>query len=222
MQKLLTSRQVAQQLGVGVSSVKRWADEGKLEFVVTPGGHRRFRSTAAPAAAPAGRSSAAAIESGGHDAAVQRLITLSDRLRQIGEQWACGEITVADEHRESHAIAESLDRIRTPNQSGPLCILACPPGELHELPLRMVRLVLEWRGWRTELLGASTPWDALQEMVQRMKPDLVALSARERFHIPVEIDAQVVVGGSWARGPGKGVLRFRSVRAFDRWLAARN
>lgn len=202
-------------MGVGVSSVKRWADEGKLEFVMTPGGHRRFRS----AAAEPPRSDAPRLR--GTDR-IDALLKISDRLHQIGEQWACGEITVADEHRESHAIAESLDRMRTPNENGPLCILACPPEELHELPLRIVRLVLEWRGWRTDLLGASTPWDSLQHAVKTTRPELVALSARNPFLIPVRLDAQVVVGGSWARGPAKGPLRFRSVRAFDRWLAARD
>lgn len=215
MERMLTSAQKAREMGVGVSSVKRWADEGKLEFVMTPGGHRRFRSAAAePPLSDAPRPR-------GSDR-IDALLKISDRLHQIGEQWACGEITVADEHRESHAIAESLDRMRTPNENGPLCILACPPEELHELPLRIVRLVLEWRGWRTDLLGASTPWDSLQHAVKTMKPDLVALSARNPFLIPVRLDAQVVVGGSWARGPAKGPLRFRSVRAFDRWLAARD
>ena len=210
-ERFLTSTEKARELGVGVSSVKRWADEGKLEFVLTPGGHRRFRSAAAkpPLSYQSGDSVAA-------------LLNISDRLHRIGEQWACGEITVAEEHRQSHAIAESLDRMRTPNVDGPLCILACPPDELHELPLRMVRLVLEWRGWRTDFLGASTPWESLADAVRTTKPDLVALSARKPIAIPVDLGAQVVVGGSWARGPGKGVLRFRSVRAFDRWLGARD
>lgn len=213
-QRLLTSREKAQELRVTVSTVKRWADEGKLEFVVTPGGHRRFRSAAMQSPLSNKR-----VKSGDSVAALQ---TISDRLHEIGEEWACGRITVAEEHRESHAIAESLDRMRTPNEDGPLCILACPPGELHELPLRMVRLVLEWRGWRTDFLGASTPWDSLQHAVRTTKPDLVALSARSPIQIPVALNAQVVVGGSWARGPAKGVLRFRTVRAFDRWLAARD
>ena len=215
IERLLTSAEKAKELGVGVSSVKRWADEGKLEFIVTPGGHRRFRTASPepPLSAPS--------PSGGSVAA---LLKISDRLREIGEEWACGKITVADEHRESNLIIESLERLRTPNAEGPLCILACPPGELHELPLRMVRLVLEWRGWRTDYLGAATPWDALQDAVKRTRPDLVALSAREPIAIPVKLDAQVVAGGSWARGPGpgKGPLRFRSVRAFDRWLGSRD
>ncbi len=40
---LLTTTEAAKLLGVGTSSVKRWADEGRLPVVRTPGGHRRFR-----------------------------------------------------------------------------------------------------------------------------------------------------------------------------------
>jgi hypothetical protein len=29
---------------------------------------------------------------------------------------------------------------------------------------------------------------------------------------------KVIVGGSWARGAGQGLVRFRSLRAFERWL----
>lgn len=211
--RFLTTAEKARELQVGISTIKRWADEGKLAFIVTPGGHRRFPVAPLPEPAPTPKPADG----------IAALLKISDRLRVIGEQWACGAISVADEHRESHAIAESLDRMRVPRASGPLCILACPPGELHELPLRMVRLVLEWRGWRTDFLGAATPWDSLRDAVKTAKPDLVALSARAPIHIPVTLGAPVVVGGSWARGPAEeGPLRFRSVRAFDRWLASRD
>lgn len=39
---LLSTREAAELLGVGTSSVKRWADEGTLACVKTLGGHRRF------------------------------------------------------------------------------------------------------------------------------------------------------------------------------------
>ena len=39
---LLTTREVAKLLGVGTTSIKRWADSGLLRCVKTPGGHRRF------------------------------------------------------------------------------------------------------------------------------------------------------------------------------------
>ncbi|MBT8494320.1 MAG: helix-turn-helix domain-containing protein, partial [Deltaproteobacteria bacterium] len=40
--ELLTTRDAAELLGVGTTSIKRWADSGLLECVKTPGGHRRF------------------------------------------------------------------------------------------------------------------------------------------------------------------------------------
>lgn len=41
----MTTREVADLLGVGVSSVKRWTDEGRLECLRTAGGHRRFETS---------------------------------------------------------------------------------------------------------------------------------------------------------------------------------
>ena len=39
---LMTTREAAELLGVGTTSIKRWADDGTLECVRTAGGHRRF------------------------------------------------------------------------------------------------------------------------------------------------------------------------------------
>ena len=40
---LLTSTAAAKHLGVAVSTLKRWADDGLISHVRTRGGHRRFR-----------------------------------------------------------------------------------------------------------------------------------------------------------------------------------
>ena len=40
---VLSTRQVAQLLGVGEATVKRWADKGEIDCFRTPGGHRKFR-----------------------------------------------------------------------------------------------------------------------------------------------------------------------------------
>ena len=42
MEKLITTTQAAEIVGVGVSSIKRWADEELIRTVRTPGGHRRL------------------------------------------------------------------------------------------------------------------------------------------------------------------------------------
>lgn len=40
---LLTNAEVAALYRVDKSTVSRWADRGKLPFIRTPGGHRRYR-----------------------------------------------------------------------------------------------------------------------------------------------------------------------------------
>lgn len=39
----LSTREAAELLGVGTTSIKRWAEEGTLPCIKTAGGHRRFR-----------------------------------------------------------------------------------------------------------------------------------------------------------------------------------
>ena len=41
--ELLTPGDVAELFGVGLTTVARWADNGRLDSIRTPGGHRRFR-----------------------------------------------------------------------------------------------------------------------------------------------------------------------------------
>src|SRR5215210_5371345 len=44
--RLWTSADAARAFRVGVSSIKRWTDEGELDSVRTPGGHRRYTASA--------------------------------------------------------------------------------------------------------------------------------------------------------------------------------
>ena len=38
----LSTAQAARELGVSLSTVRRWADQGHLQAIRTPGGQRRF------------------------------------------------------------------------------------------------------------------------------------------------------------------------------------
>jgi len=42
---LLTLGEVAALFGVDVKTVSRWAQDGRLTYIRTPGGQRRFRET---------------------------------------------------------------------------------------------------------------------------------------------------------------------------------
>lgn len=275
-QRLLTSTEVAQSLGVGVSSIKRWTNEGRLESTRTAGGHRRYfldavhrfakarglptdalprlDSASSPhtAASDPEEIRAALLEAlkSGDAADAASLIgwslsraadgaffldrVVGEAMRLIGEGWARGSWSVDEEHRASHLVAEVLDRMRSDaaGERARTAILAAPPGELHDLPLRMVRLVLERNGWVTEYYGADVPWSALEHAVARGRAAVLALTARssapfesgEFRNLVRECQARgtrVVAGGEWARGGGRrelGYARIRTLRGFEAWL----
>ena len=269
---VFTSAEVARAFRVGVSSVKRWTDEGELEAMRTPGHHRRYTLPALyrfasirtlatdllpeleqaelfeeiPPAADVTLYDA--LVAGDADA-VRNLVTphvdtlvqrasfldrvVGDALRTIGDKWECGELSVDEEHRASFIVADAIDRLRPrTTHDGHLAVLACPPAEAHDLPLRLVRLIFEWSGWRTEFLGAELPWPDAQHAVERASPRIIAFSARtsdpfhhDDFAALVEHCAArstiVVTGGEWARGGQaieRGYYRFRSLRGFEKWL----
>jgi len=100
-------------------------------------------------------------------------------LRWLGERWAAAETSVVDEHFASNIIS---GRLRTLAQGwgegfGPLAVLACPPGEQHELGLLSFGLALRERGWRITYLGADTPIDDIRARAKALSPTIVVLAA---------------------------------------------
>ncbi len=104
---------------------------------------------------------------------------LVPELRHIGELWSSGEISVADEHFASNLIRGRLGGMTRgwDEGTGPRAILACPPGELHDLPLMMFGIALRRRGWRVIYLGAETPVESLADAARSIAPDAVVLAA---------------------------------------------
>ena len=62
-------------------------------------------------------------------------------------------------------------------------LLACAPGEQHDLGLICFGLALRERGWRIGYLGADTPIESVRSAALAFAPELVVLSAvtAERF-----------------------------------------
>ncbi|MBD0330440.1 MAG: MerR family transcriptional regulator [Thermoleophilia bacterium] len=106
-------------------------------------------------------------------------------LHELGERWQRGEATVAQEHFASnHLRGRLLGLARGWGRgSGPLALLACAPGEQHDLALLAFGLALRARGWRITFLGADTPIETLAGTADRLAPALVVVSAvaAERF-----------------------------------------
>jgi len=100
-------------------------------------------------------------------------------LRQLGRRWADGQATVACEHFASNIIRGHLGGLARGwgQGQGPGALLACPPGEQHELGLMAFGVVLHRNGWRVHYLGTDTPVAELAGAARDIRPDLTVLAA---------------------------------------------
>lgn len=100
-------------------------------------------------------------------------------LSYIGDAWARGDMTVAEEHFASQLIRERLLALARDWDSGrgPRALLGCPSGERHDIGLICFGLVLSRNGWRVTFLGPDTPISALTGAVTALEPKLIVLSA---------------------------------------------
>ena len=125
-------------------------------------------------------------------------------LRELGERWERGEASVAQEHFASQVLrSRMLGLARGWDRGvGPRAVLACMPGEHHDLGLIAFGLGLRARGWRITFLGPDTPLDTLTQAVDRLQPDAAVLVAAT----PARFD------------DGRRALR-RLARAVPAWVA---
>jgi DNA-binding transcriptional MerR regulator len=100
-------------------------------------------------------------------------------LHELGERWERGEVTVAQEHFASNVLRARIAALGRGwgRGRGPRALLACAPGELHDLPLLTFGVVLYRNGWRVSYLGADTPMPDLLRTATASPPQLIVLSA---------------------------------------------
>lgn len=115
------------------------------------------------------------------DVVNQRLI--SPLLRIMGENWKEREAGIAEEHFFSVYLRNKLGtRIHHTNQrsNGPLLLLACLPGEYHEIGLLLFALATVNFGYRVLILGPNTPLEQLPKVLQRRTCAGIVLSGSAR------------------------------------------
>jgi DNA-binding transcriptional MerR regulator len=100
-------------------------------------------------------------------------------LHRLGERWATGEVSVAQEHFASNLLRGRLLGLAQGwgQGRGPAAVLACLPGEQHELGLLAFGVVLRRRGWRITYLGTDSPIEAVADISQSLAPAVVVLLA---------------------------------------------
>jgi excisionase family DNA binding protein len=108
---------------------------------------------------------------GGLDPAGVLTTLVAPALRSIGDRWAQGEVSVADEHCATAGAQRVIGRLGLqfgrPGRSRGTVILAAPSGDLHTLPVAMVADLLRWRGFDVSELGANTPANAVAQAVDQ-------------------------------------------------------
>ncbi len=104
---------------------------------------------------------------------------LGPTLERVGQRWHEGSFGVAQEHLATEVIGNALRyllRLAQPETADKVALFACFADEEHATPLYGVALrFAEW-GFRTVMLGARTPPQAIRQAVSEIHPDLVGLS----------------------------------------------
>ena len=100
-------------------------------------------------------------------------------LRALGDDWSLGRVSVAQEHFALNVLRGRLLALARGWDSGlgPRALLACPPGEYHDVSLVLFGIAMHRRGWRITFLGANTPLDDIASAQERLSPRISVLFA---------------------------------------------
>jgi len=98
---------------------------------------------------------------------------------QVGQLWHDGHIDVAIEHYVTNQIQQKI--FSAMNQLpvaefGAKVVVACPPGEEHDIAALTVAYRCRVRGCRVYYLGANVPVASLANLCDKVEPDLTIIS----------------------------------------------
>jgi MerR family transcriptional regulator, light-induced transcriptional regulator len=146
---------------------------------------------------------------------------ITPTMRQVGDLWAAGEITISVEHFASnffHALLANLFRMAPSSQEGAPTIVCCAPGEQHELSALMLALFLRRSGMRTAYLGQSIETAGLIKTIKTLSPPLVCVSLTMPAFLSALIDLGEQIQSLPAPRPvvafgGRGFLHHTHLRS---------
>ena len=98
---------------------------------------------------------------------------------QVGQLWHDGHLDVATEHYVTRQIQQKI--FSAMNQLpvaefGANVVVACPPGEEHDIAAIAVAYRCRVRGCRIHYLGANVPLVSLARLCEQVEPDLTLMS----------------------------------------------
>jgi methanogenic corrinoid protein MtbC1 len=105
---------------------------------------------------------------------------VSPFLRQVGDDWHAGRLSIAQEHLASTTIhdivAESMRALVPPNDA-PTLVVSTPAGERHAIGATLVAATAATAGWRVVYLGADLPASEVATAARSADARVVAMSA---------------------------------------------
>jgi methanogenic corrinoid protein MtbC1 len=107
--------------------------------------------------------------------------------RRLGDLWAAGKITVAQEHMASAVTQSVLGRLFAEIPGGRAAgraVLAGVEDELHVLPAHLAADLLELDGWNVAFVGTHVPQASVVSAIEAERPDVVGLSTTMAFNLP--------------------------------------
>ncbi len=162
-------------------------------------------------------------------------------LREVGQQWEVGELSVSQEHFASEALSDFLGsqwrKLNERNQSGSF-VLTTFPGEQHRVGIQMCALVTALAGRRVIYLGKDTPLSDTVSAVVRSTAQALGISisisypAKEAHKWIVQLREQLpekvslILGGAGIANLSvkklpEGVETFSAMENYFLWLNGR-
>jgi DNA-binding transcriptional MerR regulator len=138
---------------------------------------------------------------------------------QVGQLWHEGQVNVAIEHYVTKQVQQKI--FSAMNQLpvaefGTKVVVACPPGEEHDIAALAVAYRCRIRGCRIYYLGANVPIASLTNLCGKVRPDLtiisfpLALSNDKATELVQTLTREVIPTSRVAVG-GHGALAMRDV-----------
>jgi excisionase family DNA binding protein len=219
MDELMTSADVARELGVGPSRVKRWADSGLLTCLRTAGRHRRFARADVErfrrAQASAGAPEVVQLESwtrrlvGDCDPYEIHSALLLERSRQgawwrvadqlgallaeLGRRWGNGANTTVTHQmaneRLNRGLARCAESLAVP-LGAPAVLAASAQGDDHRLGLQLAELCFREAGWSVVWGGRGLPITELTACLDQGRCKMLAMSAAAELRDAVSLRLQ--------------------------------
>jgi methanogenic corrinoid protein MtbC1 len=128
-------------------------------------------------------------------------------LRHIGLLWEEARISVADEHAATeicrYVLYRLFDSVEQAPANGHKALVACVPGEEHEIGAESAAEYLRLAGWGTFALGRSTPQEDTIAALRSYNPDVAVFSVTMIANLPA---ARHLVDAALAARPGLGIV----------------